>query len=305
MSIMTTFQSTSLAFCVLVSTAFQAQEQAPVKIKRMVIHDFYVQPGMVMQGNTNANLADFQKMAPQSSILKTDLSGYTKSGGFGFDADAMLSILLGIQFSDKQRTAYKKNPLLRVGVSYLSGGIINGYFNQNITKPYDTLSSAQSGQILYRDSIINKSVSMNYRSQQIRLDASFIFRTNPDARWSLYAGIGLTAGVSLNAATNVSYSSSNTISGGNNSSNGGFFGNYYSDPSQSKTESHTNSTNIGASVYVPMGVDFRLGRKREFWKRTHLYYEARPGINMNSIPELGTIMNATVQHGIGLRVSWN
>lgn len=302
---MTTLQTSSVAFCVLFTTAFTAQEQTPVKIKRMAIHDFYVQPGMVLQGNANANLADFQKMAPQSSILKTDLSGYSKSGGFGFDADAMLTVLMGIQFSDKQKTAYKKNPLLRVGISYLSGGIINGYFNQNMTKPYDTLTSSQTGQVVYRDSIINRSVSMNYRSQQIRLDASFIFRTNPEARWSLYAGIGVTAGVSLNASTNISYSSSNTISNDNNSSNGGFFGNYYSGPSNYRTENHENSTNIGASVYIPMGVDFRLGRKREFWKRTHLFYEARPGINMNSIPELGTMLNATVQQGIGLRVSWN
>lgn len=301
---MTTLRSSSVAFCVLLSGVFVAQEQTPVKIKRMAIHDFYVQPGLVLQGNTNANLADFQKMAPQSSILKTDLSGYNKSGGFGFDADAMLTVLMGIQFSDKQRTAYKKNPLLRVGVSYLSGGIINGYFNQDMTKPYDTLTSSQTGQVVYRDSIINRSVSMNYRSQQIRLDASFIFRTNPEARWSLYAGIGLTAGVSLNASTNISYSSSNTISSDNNS-NGVFFGGYYSGPSNYRTENHKNSTNLGASVYIPMGVDFRLGRKREFWKRTHLFYEARPGINMNSIPELGTILNATVQQGLGLRVSWN
>lgn len=298
-------QSTLLAFSAMVPALIKAQEQAPVKIKRMAIHDFYVQPGMVLQGNANANLADFQKMAPQSSILKTDLSGYTKSGGFGFDADAMLTVLMGIQFSDKQRTAYKKNPLLRLGISYLSGGIINGYFNQNMTKPYDTLTSSQNGQVLYRDSIINRSVSMNYRSQQIRLDASFIFRTNPEARWSLYAGIGLTAGVSLNASTNISYNSSNTISNDNNNNNGGFFGNYYSGSSNYRTESYKNATNIGASVYIPMGVDFRLGRKREFWKRTHLFYEARPSINMSSIPELGTMLNATVQQGIGLRVSWN
>jgi len=54
-----------------------------------------------------------------------------------------------------------------------------------------------------------------------------------------------------------------------------------------------------------LGIDFRIGKKREFWKRTHLFYELRPGINVTSIPELRPITNASVQHGIGLRVSWN
>jgi hypothetical protein len=48
-----------------------------------------------------------------------------------------------------------------------------------------------------------------------------------------------------------------------------------------------------------------LGKKKEFWKRTHLFYELRPGINITSIPELGTITNSSNQHGLGLRVTWN
>jgi hypothetical protein len=46
---------------------------------------------------------------------------------------------------------------------------------------------------------------MDYSSNQLRLDASLIFRTNADARWSAFAGVGINAGVSLNSNTTIYY----------------------------------------------------------------------------------------------------
>ena len=212
--------------------------------------------------------------------------------------------MLGLQFSDKQKSAYKANPLLRLGISYFSGTSITSAFYKEERFPYDTLTSSQTGQVIYIDSINSKSYSMNYSSEQLRLDASLIFRTNPEARWSLFAGIGVNAGLSINASTDIyfnRYESSDTrFINGNGSSPYG-----YSNTDNSKSENFKNKSNFGLSTYIPMGVDFRIGKKKEFWKRTHLFYELRPGVNITSIPELRTITNSSIQHGIGLRVSWN
>lgn len=290
---------------VALTTFAQEATTTPKPIKRMAIQEFYVQPGLLMQTSDNSSLADFQKLAPQSTLLKTNLTGYNQSGGRTFDADAMLTILMGIHFSDKQKTAYKKGTSLRLGVSYLAGSNLVCNFNQSQNKRYDTLTSSQ-GQVIYRDSVVNRSLNMHYRSQQLRLDASLIFRTNPEARWSLYTGIGLTAGVSLNSNTDISYYTYGGLSDYDISTPNNIYTNYHSSgPTQMKTEHYRNSSSIGASVYVPMGVDFRLGRKREFWKRTHLFYEARPGVSMTNISEVGSFANATIQHGLGLRVTWN
>lgn len=54
-----------------------------------------------------------------------------------------------------------------------------------------------------------------------------------------------------------------------------------------------------------MGVDFRLGKNKEFWKKLHLVYELRPGINMVSVPELRTFATASIQQGLALRVVFN
>lgn len=298
--------SKKIAAIILLTSCFSAfaQEQTLKPIKRVSVNDFYVLPGFMMQGISGGTVADFKKLAPQSTLLTNNFSDFNQSGGFGFSGNASLSMMLGIQFSNKEKTSYKKSPLLRLGLSYFSGAGFSANLYKTTTKPYDTLSSQQTGQTVYKDSVINRNYYMNYTSQQVRLDASLIFRTNPEARWSLFAGVGITAGISINARTDISYyadSRTQERNSGNSSSNS-----YYNNSSGNyKSESFVNTTNFGASVYVPMGLDFRLGKKNEFWKRMHLFYEARPGVNALIIPELTTLLNGSIQQGIGLRVSWN
>lgn len=295
-----------LSAVILLPVYFSAfgQEQQPKTIKRISIHDFYVQKGMFFERNTNGTITDFKTLAPQSVLLNNNMTDFSQSGGFSMTGNTMFSVMLGLQFSDKQKTIYKANPLLRLGISYFSGTTLTGDSYKEDRKPYDTLTSTQTGQTVYIDSVITKNYSMNYSSEQLRFDGSLIFRTNPEARWSIFTGIGFTAGLSINANTNIYYRNYGRTeiryADGSTSSSYNYSGN-----DNSKTENFKNKTNFGASTYIPMGIDFRIGKKREFWKRTHLFYELRPGINITSIPELRTITNASLQHGLGLRVSWN
>lgn len=281
------------------------QEQQPRTVKRISIHDFYIQTGFFSERNTNGTLADFKTLAPQSVLLNNNMTDFSQSIGSSLTSNTMFSVMLGLQFSDKQKTIYKANPLLRLGISYFSGTTLTGGSYKEGRKPYDTLTSTQTGQTVYIDSVITKNYSMNYSSEQLRFDGSLIFRTNPEARWSIFTGIGITAGLSINANTDIYYSNygrtETRYANGNTSSS--YYG--YSGSDNSKTEKYRNKNNFGLSTYIPMGIDFRIGKKRVFWKRTHLFYELRPGINITSIPELRTITNASLQHGLGLRVSWD
>lgn len=284
-------------------TIFGQQEQA-MTVNKISINEIYIQTGFFSERNTNGSLTDFKSLAPQSILLNSDFTGYSLSNGFSLSSNTMFSVMLGLQFSDKQKTTYKSNPLLRLGISYFSGTTLTGGLYKEDRKPYDTLTSTQTGQTAYVDSVNSRHYNMNYSSEQLRFDGSLIFRTNPEARWSIFTGIGITAGLSINANTDIYYSNSGRTEtrypNGNTSSS---YGNSSSD--NYKTEKFRNKNNFGASTYIPMGIDFRMGKKREFWKHTHLFYELRPGINITSIPELRTITNASVQHGLGLRVSWD
>ncbi|GCD78987.1 hypothetical protein [Schleiferia thermophila] len=295
-----------LSAVILLTVSFSVfgQEQQPKTINKISIHDIYIQTGFFSERNTNGTLSDFKTLAPQSVLLNNNMTDFSQSGGFSLTSNTMFSVMLGLQFSDKQKTIYKANPLLRLGISYFSGTTLTGGLYKEDRKPYDTLTSTQTGQTVYIDSITTKNYSMNYSSEQLRFDGSLIFRTNPEARWSIFTGIGITAGLSINANTDIYYSNygrtETRYANGNTSSSYG-----YSSSDNSKTEKFRNKSNFGLSSYIPMGIDFRIGKKKEFWKRTHLFYELRPGINITSIPELRTITNASIQHGLGLRVSWN
>lgn len=283
------------------SFAVSAQEEQPTKIKKIRIHDVSIQGGSFSVPSTKAGLADFKMLFPESDLLNSDMTGFSQSGSFNIMNNSLFSVLIGLQFSNKQKTQYKTNPVFRLGISYFSGSMLHGGLFKTDNKPYDTLTSSQTGQVIYIDSVNNQHYSMNYISEQLRLDGSLIFRTNPLARWSFYAGIGLAAGVSVNAHTEVYYSkyshTRNRYPNGYTS-----YAHFYSSSYTSKTETFRNKTNFVASTYIPMGVDFRIGKKGDLWKRVHLYYELRPSLNVLSIPELRTITDTSLHHALGLRI---
>jgi hypothetical protein len=73
---------------------------------------------------------------------------------------------------------------------------------------------------------------------------------------------------------------------------------------EAQQELYSLKTVIGGSVYLPAGVDFRIGKRREFWKPVHLFYEIRPQVLYTNIPELGSSLRGGIQQGFGIRVKW-
>lgn len=271
-------------------------------IKRVSINDYYIHVGGFTSPYLKGSLADFQLLVPNSVLLNKYSTTFPVSNSFSFQdcSNSTFSVLLGFKFSDKQKTHYNNNIQLRVGITYNSSTLLSYGMNSSEKIPIDTLTSSQTGETVFIDSVISRTLEMNYNSEQLRIDGSLIFRTNPDARWSLYSGIGLTAGMSFNAKTYLFYSKSEQIQSRepyhyNN------YNNYYDGTSES--EVITNNSNFGFSAYIPLGIDFRIGKNREFWKRIHLFYEIRPNINITYIPNLKTITNSSVHQGIGLKIS--
>lgn len=282
------------------TTILQAQTSDQPKIKCASIRNFYINIGMHTTLDMNANLTDFFKLAPQSSLLTTDFADYQMNGGRTMNSNRMINLGIGLKFANKDRTAYRSNPELRLGFSYYSGGSMSANLHNEIRTPYDTLTSSQTGDVYYVDSVDAHYVDLNYQYDQLRIDGNIIWRTNPEARCSLFAGVGISAGMSIHAQTEIMYTHMkytdydfNTMGSLSNYSMGD---NYF-------VEHYKNKNNFGFSAYIPMGVDLRIGNKREFWKRTHLFYEMAAGINFTVIPELRTTANMSMRHGFGLRVS--
>jgi hypothetical protein len=279
-------------------TICQAQENKP--LSRIRLSDLYFQTGLSGSVNQSESINSLNVLTPESEILQSFAGSNSTSNSYSYGGNSFSSIQLGLSFRNKSRSDYKTNPLLRIGIMHISNNSISASSDAETSQPFDTLTSSQTNQVVYVDSITNRNYAIDYSSEQIRIDASLLFRSNQAARWSVMAGIGASYGVSINANTRVSYSKYGngelTFSDGEKVS-------IYGEESEFRSETFNNKMNSGYSIYVPLGVDFKIGKKREFWKHAHLFFELRPGINIHSIPELKTYRTVNVQQGIGLRVS--
>ena len=240
--------------------------------------------GILGEGYGQGNLADFQKLAPNSTLLKNNFSGYDADRGFTVLGSSFFSFNAGINFADKQRNYYRPDPQLRVGFCLLNGTGLSGGLNYKEKTPFDTIVSP-AGQPIARDSVNSTHYNMDYITKQIRADASLIFRTNRIKRFSLYAGLGANLGFAVSAYTEITYLNSKYIQEEHPAGTQGS-GTHYPHKDSTITEDFENRKGFGFSLYVPAGFDFRLGKRREFWKKTHLFTESRFVLNYYDIPEL-------------------
>ena len=277
---------TLLAALVLSTAAFSQ------KIK---ITELHISNGTGFGGQINGSIDDFKTLAPNSSILAMDFSQYNPQGfptyhTPGMNMSSSYSLQLGLQCAKMPKVTY------RVGITHFTNaGVLsaNGVYSQSF--PYDTLTSSQTGEQTFLDSTNTKYYSMNHSNQQIRLDGAMIFRMFPEKRWSIHTGLGASIGMSYQSNTDINFWETSSMSSGN------YYGDYY-DHQNVERESYKNKNSIGASLYIPFGIDFGIGKKREFWMPFHLYIETRPSLNINSINGIGTSFSPGMSSAAGLRV---
>jgi hypothetical protein len=294
----------TLLAAVITTVAFSQTNNATtndaVQKGKLKITDASISVGGIFQNSPINTLSNFQKLAPQSLLLTTNFSGYSSSTGMASVAGPAFNANVGINRLKAENPTNKSVTQVRVGLSF-SGTNISNYLSKTEKVPYDTLTSSQSGQTVYLDSVKTHSYSMNYKSQEIRLDVSLIYRTNPTARWSVYGGVGVEVGTTVSSYTSIYYNENNSSKLMHNM---GSSSNYGGSSTTNGVEEHfINKNGFGYAAYLPVGLDFRVGKKKEFFKQTHLFCEVRPFLNYTNIPELGTFGGVGMRSSLGLRVT--
>jgi hypothetical protein len=268
----------------LASTALVAQEKSGC----LQLSEAQVMIGSNLSIVETFSLSDFNKLAPGSSILAKDYTGFSSDYYTGTYTNPSYTGLLGFTFKNKP------NPLLRLGLGYSTRTLGTGSSSRYDSFHYDTLTSTQTGEQIFLDSTHLQNMYGGYQSSYLSLDASLIFRTKPAARWSIYGGIGVNVGMAFNNyvdihfldehyAPNTNYSQSNWTH---------------------EHERFNQKTHVASTVYIPMGLDFRLGKKREFLNRLHLFVETRPSMTITAIPSLKTQLTPNITSSLGLRIVW-
>jgi hypothetical protein len=275
---------------------FPALAQESSKLPLFRIADVHMLLGSSSDRGINGSMNDFRKLAPGSVLINTNLNDFRYSFDDGYSEGAF-TLLEGFQIRNKEGSAYRKAPMLRVGINYFNATLMSESYSRQFRQRVDTLTSNQTGAEYYVDSVANHYLGMDYSSEHVRLDVSLLFHSNPAGRWSFFAGAGINAGISINAQTNIYYSEYGQVERDMNR-------NYYNTNNLSKSESFINKSGFSGSFYIPLGVDFRIASKNDFFSKTHLFYEMRPSLNMYVIPELGSYFNTGNGHNLGFRYSW-
>ncbi len=270
----------------LIALTLYAQEEKPA----VRISEVQLLPSTDYSNTPFGTISDMQRISPQSSILQKDFSSYTANNYSVIFSQNSFNMLLGLSFRDKP------NMTLRAGVGYSNRTLLGLSMGRTDRYAFDTLTSSLTGQQYFVDSVVHRSLFAYYNTQFLSLESSLIFRTNSEARWALYGGVGLNFGFGFNGRTDITRHEYSTIE-----SQGSY---NYSNDYDFENESNSVANSYFFGINAPLGVDFRIGKKREFWNRIHLVYELRPGISVYTIPGLENRLTPFVQQALGLRVTF-
>ncbi|MGC9332319.1 MAG: hypothetical protein ACP5DZ_10665 [Bacteroidales bacterium] len=273
---------------------------------RFHVSNFSVSAGVYPEKLTRATLVGFEKLAPNSALISDiyALPDYNNVNNYFFNNDVTRALVfnLGFDFPDYGKKHVAK-PRLNLGLSYHKSMLKSLNIRHESSEPYDTLSSETTDNVVYLDSVTQHRYDMYYYSEQIRLDANFIYRSDPAKRFSFYVGAGISAGFSINAYSTISYERNKFVS--SSSESGSYVYTYqYHEPVVQKNERFTHKMNIGCMAYIPLGLDFRIGNKKSLWTELHLFIELRPGVNLVYIPELTTYTYGIFQRNFGVKYEW-
>jgi hypothetical protein len=276
-------------------------------IKRININYISIQPSVQKRLTNSISASDFMKLAPGSAILSDDFANNSNRTQVNRHENySTLKINLGFGFGNKQRTSYKSNPLLRLGFELSSGNMFSDEYSNIERVSIDTLTSNNTGETIYIDSLFTSYYKLDYRVTLISINGSLLFRTNPKARISFYSGIGFGVGMSLEKETSIYHDENKDKS--YVLSNGRTYDQYdypFFDFSDIETVSGSNTPIMNYSINVPIGINFKIRKDHKIWKKVYLIIEAEPGINIISIPELGTKTEPYLQIGFGVKYTFN
>lgn len=231
---------------------------------------------------------DFFRLAPGPFLQDRDLSDHVFrkgdwTGGEGsFDLAMGFYPCLGVD---------RDGPELRIGVLYGSGPSLKASLTRTVRTPYDTLTSAQTGQRILVDSVHRSEYRLRYSAERLGFNGSLVWRSN--GRWSLYGGVGIMGGVLMNARTTVSHEAYAYSDGGTRYP--WYSGDHRTGDASRERESFRNGTGWWFGAYIPLGLGWRVATVNTFWRRVHFCYELRPQILVQEVPELPSATGVGIQ----------
>lgn len=241
-----------------------------------------------------SNSSDFQKLAPNSSFEKSDVSGFKIQNSFFGSSGPAFS--MNIVLAKPENTNLSRlNTEFRFGISYQEIDVLNLGYDRIDEFRIDTLISSRSGNQVFVDSTYRQSYYLSYNQTNVMVDGDVTISTDPSKRFKFYGGIGFSLGFSAAASTDIIYSTTSNV-------------NIIEDEESSfefeidgSSERFRNDGGLFGRVYLPLGLDFRIGKTKATAMKYHLFVESRPNLSFHKVPELGSVTLTSNVSSLGFR----
>ncbi len=140
---------------------------------------------------------------------------------------------------------------------------------------YDNLFSEKLQEYVLVDSVSKENMEIFIQQDLLFLDLSYILKSVTQNRWRFYGGVGLELGVGFNSIVNIDYQKESFI-------DAPFYYGASSESIERQSEMKDVDNTYTFLLYIPAGLEFRLGNSGYVLQRSLFGFELRPGIRFIS-----------------------
>lgn len=256
-----------------------SNSQSDDSLKRLKLESIEISVGQAWSQGSAFSLKDISSIAQENDFLNMNFEGYQTGRSCCGAEHHAFNFNVNLALRKKNLEPLLGNPILRLGLSYNTGfyNSIGFYKNERFT--VDSVTVIYQGQTnkYAVDSVYNENYVFSTYSQRIRLNTALLLRSESSRRWTWSAGIGVGFGLGLSSEVEA-YSSiwsniENPVSLGT-SSPSFQYPNWHDIAYTSEIYKTTALSDFNLSI--PLGVDFRVGKKENLLSKLHLFSEVTP-----------------------------
>ena len=259
----------------------QNDQQSNVHKNRLKVSSVGMNYNNLIIFNRSSDFEELREIAENNTdFFPSNLNGYSSSAypeSFSFQ----IGVSLGFSPYNSKIEAYNNKRELTLRISYNYNYRRSFYFYKQTIIPADTFVSSNG--VIYSDTLISSSYDYTEIIDELAINITYLYKTDPEKRISLYTGYGIGIGFSIYSVIKASNSEDTTlilIYGSNSYSNNGY--GYYNFGSDIKKDIKTKPS-IFIRPYIPFGLSFRLSKKRDILNQIHIFVQTKFGLEFQQI----------------------
>ena len=237
-----------------------------------------------------------------------------KSGGMGFmkngyNSDILtrnfINLEMGLNPYSKKLGAYNLKQEMTIGLFYSGSDLENTWSVKYASTPGDTFLI---NTIKYQtDSVTRVKYSLNEKANVMGARVEYLFKTDPEKRFSVFTGVGLDFAYAITAQIRESYTTEHAVVlnfyNPEDIYEGFEHGSFYGKDETKKTSIKADPT-FFTGVSVPFGINMRLCKKKEIWNQMNLFLKGDFGLEAEIVANHQPHFNPFIGTAIGFRFNF-